>query len=165
MVIIVTGSVGSGKTTTAKKLAKKLIYSYVDVTKLIKDNKLYDSVDKKNDCVVVDIVKLNKFLIEIIKLDKKIIIDSHMSHFLPKRHIDLCVVTKCDLKVLKERLKKRGYSAKKIKDNLECEIFNVCFEEAKEAKQRVFVIDTTKRLKIDDIFKEIRLLLKEVRKK
>jgi len=164
MVIIVTGSVGTGKTIVAKKLAKKLGYSYVDVTKLIKENGLYDSVDKKNDCVVVDIDKLNKFLIEIIKLDKKLVIDSHMSHFLPKKYVDLCIVTKCELKTLEGRLKKRKYSKSKIKDNLDCEIFNVCYEEAISAKHKVFVISTTKRLKIEAIAKDINKIMRGVGK-
>ena len=38
--IIVTGSVGTGKTTLAKKLAKKLNYIYIDVSKLIKENNI-----------------------------------------------------------------------------------------------------------------------------
>jgi len=163
-ILVVTGSVASGKTFVAKRLAKKLGYSYVDVSKLIKENELYDSVDKKNDCVVVDIDKLNKFLIEIIKLDKKMIIDSHMSHFLPKIYVDLCIVTKCELKTLEKRLKKRKYSKSKIRDNLDCEIFNVCYEEAKEAKHNVFVINTTKKLKIDDVAKDITKLIRGVKK-
>ena len=43
--IIVTGSVCSGKTTMAKKIAKKFKYKYVDVNKLIKEKRLYDDYD------------------------------------------------------------------------------------------------------------------------
>ena len=38
-VICVSGSVGSGKTTLSKKLAKSLKFEYVDVTKEIKKNR------------------------------------------------------------------------------------------------------------------------------
>jgi broad-specificity NMP kinase len=46
------------------------------------------------------------------------------------------------LKKLKQRLKKRGYHKAKIEENLECEIFDVCLEEAKEAGHKVKIINT-----------------------
>ncbi|MBL7050919.1 AAA family ATPase [Candidatus Woesearchaeota archaeon] len=143
--IIVTGSVGSGKTTLAKKLSKFLGFKYIDVNDVVKRNKLAESYDKEMECNIVDVEKLNKFLIELIKFSKEeLIIDSHMSHYLPKKYIDLCVVTKCEIDVLKKRLKKRKYSLQKIKDNIEAEIFNVCFEEAKENGHKILLVDTSK---------------------
>ena len=71
-------------------------------------------------------------------------IDSHLSHFLPSKYVDKCYVTKCNLKELEKRLKKRKYSKKKIRENLDAEIFDVCFEEAKENKHDIEIIDTTK---------------------
>ena len=48
--IVVTGSVGSGKTTVSKKLARKLKLSYVDVNRLITKEKLDSGYDKKRKC-------------------------------------------------------------------------------------------------------------------
>ena len=144
-VIIVTGSVGSGKTTLAKKLSKFLNFKYIDVNTIIKKNELSEGYDKKNMCDVVDVKRLNKYLIKLIKsINIGIIIDSHLSHYLPKKYVDLCIVTKCNLKELKKRLKKRKYSEGKIKDNLEAEIFNVCLEESKEQGHKTLIVDTTK---------------------
>jgi len=155
--IIVSGSVGSGKTTIAKKLSKKLNYKYIDVSKIIKKEKLFDYYDKKRKCSVVDIKKLNKFLIKKIKDSKKDqIIDSHMSHHLPKKYVDLCIITKCDIKELSKRLKKRKYTKTKIKENIECEIFNVCEEEAKILNHDIFVIDTTKGINISTIANSVK---------
>lgn len=154
--ICVSGSVGTGKTTLAKKLSKKLNYSYIDVSKLVKKDKLYDGYDRKRRCYIVDTKKLNKKLIGLInKKDKGIIIDSHLSHYLPKKYVDLCIITKCNLKELQKRLKKRGYSMAKIQENLECEIFDVCLNEAKEAGHKVIVIRSTKDLNINKISKAI----------
>ncbi len=151
-VICVSGCVGTGKTTLAKKLSKALGYEYVNVTRLIKKNELSDGYDEENKCEIVDVKKLNKFLVELIKKSKKgLIIDSHLSHYLPKKYVDLCIVTVCDIKVLKNRLKKRGYNVKKIKDNLEAEIFEVCLTEAKEKKHNLLVVNTTKGYKTKDI--------------
>lgn len=148
--IIVTGSVGSGKTRLSKSLAKHLKYKYVDVTKLIKDksNCLYDDYDKENKCFVVNEKKFVEFMKKFIetgrkKSEKGLVIDSHLAQMIPKKYVDLCIVTKCDLKILRERLKRRGYSEKKIMDNLEAEIFNICFDEAKEKKHKILVIDSS----------------------
>ncbi len=143
--IIVTGSVGSGKTTLSKKLAKKLKFKYIDVNKIIKKYNLSESYDKKRKCKVVDVKKLNLILIDLIKKSKKgLIIDSHMSHYLPKKYVDLCIVAKCEIKELSKRLKKRKYDQNKVKENVECEIFDICLNEARKAKHKIIIIDTTK---------------------
>ncbi len=147
MIVIVTGSVGTGKTTLSKKLAKQHKYDYLDVNSLIKKKKFHSDYDRKKRCYIVDTKKLNKELIKIIKSSKNqtLIIDSHLSHYLPKKHVDLCIVTKCDLKVLNKRLKKRSYNKQKIRENLDCEIFDICLNEAKEKGHKVVVVDTTKK--------------------
>lgn len=154
--IAVTGSVGSGKTKVSKKLAKKLNYGYIDVNRLIQKNKLSSGYDRKRKCKIIDIKKLNNFLINLIKKSKQnLIIDSHLSHYSPRECVDLCIVTKCDLKVLKKRLEKRKYNEAKIRENLDCEIFDVCLNEAKEAKHKILVIDTTKGINISEISKKV----------
>jgi adenylate kinase len=148
MIIIVTGTPATGKTTLSKKISEKFRLEYLDLKKVIKENKLYDSFDKKRECYVVDTNKLNKFLIEKIKKSKKnIIIDSLLSHYLPKKYTDLCIITKCNLKELKKRLEKRRYSKEKVRENLDSEIFDICLNEAKEAGHYTFVINTTKSIK------------------
>lgn len=148
MIIIVSGSVGTGKTFIAKLISTKYKLKYIDVKDIIKKNKLYDGYDKKLKTYVVDVKRLNKFLIKLIKKEKNLVIDSHLSHYLPKRYVNLCIITKCNLKVLKKRLEKRKYSKKKIRENLDAEIFDVCLTEAEEKGHRIKVIDTTKSLKI-----------------
>ena len=67
MAIIVTGSVGTGKTTLAKKLAKDLNHKYIDVNKIISENKLDEGYDEERKCKIIDTKKLNKVLIVMIK--------------------------------------------------------------------------------------------------
>ena len=172
-VIIATGTPGTGKTTLSKKLAKKLNFSYLDVNETIKKYNIAEGYDKKRKTKIVDVKKLNKALIKEIsiiknslnkqtinkKLSKKsnkkikegIIIDSHLSHYLPKKYVDLCIVAKCDLKVLEKRLKEKKYDKNKVRENLDAEIFDICLNEAKESRHKVIVIDTTKGINIGDI--------------
>ena len=143
--ILITGSVGSGKTTLSKKISKYFNIDYIDVNKVIKIERLSEGYDKKNMCDIIDIKRLNKSLIKIIKdSNKGVVIDSHLSHYISEKYVDLCIVTKCKLNILKNRLVKRRYSKKKIKDNLEAEIFNICFEEAKEKGHKILIVDTSK---------------------
>lgn len=154
-VICVTGTPGAGKTTIAKKLAEKYQFHYLDVNKLIAKNKLAESFDEKRKTKIVDIQKLNRILINYIKENKSkgIIIDSHLSHYLPKKYVSLVIVAKCDIKELNKRLKKRRYSRDKIKENLQAEIFNICYNEAFEGKHRIIAIDTTKGFNINSAAK------------
>ena len=141
--VCVSGSVGTGKTTYAKRLANKLKARYIDVNKIIKENNISEGYDKKRKCEIVDIKKLNIFLEKIIKESKEgLVIDSHMSHFLNPKLVDYVVITKTSLKRLKNRLKKRGYSNSKIEDNLEVEIMGVCLDEAKELGHKVKIVET-----------------------
>ena len=195
-VVVVTGSVASGKSTLSRKLAKKFGFEYVDVNKIITDNKLSSGYDEKRKCKVIDVKRLNRSLISFINkykkprinksiLEKKLknnkipiiknsnnkktnknnlknkemkgmVIDSHLSHYLSKKYVDLCIITKCGIKELNKRLKKRRYSSDKVKENIECEIFDVCLDEAKEKGHNVVVITTTKAINMSEISKRIR---------
>ena len=197
-VIVVTGSVGTGKTTLSKKLAKKLNFLYIDVNKIIKKYNISEGYDKKRKTKIVDVGKLNKALIReinhhnstvrkksmndpnkkisIINPNKKIkynkiksiknmknnkkmkngiIIDSHLSHYLPKKYVDLCIVTKCSLKELEKRLKYKKYSVDKIRENLDAEIFCICLNESKESRHKIMVVDTTKGIDIGKISNKV----------
>jgi len=158
-VIIVTGTPGTGKTTLAKKLSKKLQFHYLDVNGVIKEYDISEGYDKKRDTNIIDTKKLNLALIQKInnheKMEKGIIIDSHLSQYLPKRHVDVCIVTKCNLKELENRLRNKKYSKSKIRENLDAEIFDVCLSEAKENGHNVIVVDTTKGINIEKILKKV----------
>ncbi|MBI4158945.1 AAA family ATPase [Candidatus Woesearchaeota archaeon] len=146
--IIVSGCVGTGKSKTAKKISKEKNCKYVDITKIIKKYKLSDGYDKKRKSLIVDTKKLNKVLINLINNSKEpLVIDGHLSHYLDKKYVKLCIITKCNLKELKIRLEKRKYSKSKIRENLDAEIFDTCMIEALEKKHKVKVIDTSAGIK------------------
>ena len=143
-VIVVTGTPGCGKTKVAKEIARKRKLKYIDVRGLIKKNKLYDSYDKRLKTYVVDVKKLKKFLVKMIKESREgLVIDSHLGHYLDRKYVDLCVVVKCDLKILKKRLEKRGYNKLKVRENLDSEILDICLVEATEKGHNINVVDTT----------------------
>ena len=155
-IIIITGTPGTGKTVLAKKLANLLNFTYIDVNLIIKTNKLSLNYDKKRSTYIINTNKLNRILISLVKnTNKSLIIDSHLSHYLPSKLVDLCIVTKCDLKVLIKRLKKRKYSLNKIRENIDSEIFDICLNETIENNHNIMIIYTSKKINYKKIVKKI----------
>lgn len=58
------------------------------------------------------------------------IVEYHSCDFFPERWFDLVFVVRCNNTLLYDRLEARNYSEKKIKSNVECEIFQTILEEA-----------------------------------
>jgi|SRR3989338_10049606 len=156
--VIVTGTPGTGKTLIAKRLSKLFNLKYVDVSSLIKKNRLFDGFDRKFKTKLVDVKRLNRFLINLIKKSKEtLVIDSHLSHYLPKKYVKLGIITKCNLKVLKDRLKMRRYNKRKIDENMEAEILRTCYVEAVERRHKIIEIDTSEIRKINKELNKIRI--------
>ena len=141
MIVIVTGSPGTGKTTLAKALAEKLDHSYVDVLALLKEQGIGDFISRF-ESLEVDEALVNELLRKEIKKSPYLIIDSHMSHLLDPSEVSLCVVCSCNPSLLKVRLEERGYSPAKIHQNIDSELFALCLHEAEEKGHHVFVLDT-----------------------
>jgi len=165
-VIVISGTPGTGKTALAKQQAKKLGYLHINLNPLIKEQRLYENFNRKKQTYDVDIKKINKLLIKIIEYEKKsntkgIIIDSHLSHYLPKKYVNACIITKTELKTLKKRLEARKYSKEKVRENLDSEIFDICLNEAIENKHNLIVIDTTKPINIKYLLAKLKWTSKQ----
>ena len=152
--IVVSGTPGTGKTTVSKQIAKLLDFEYIDVNKIIETNGLSEGYDDVRQCKIVDVEALKDAVSKNIEATEKkgVIIDSHLSHHL---EADLCIITKCDLKILEQRLKDRDYDEAKIRENLDSEIFDVCFVEATELGHNVLSVDTSNSIDFDDLLANI----------
>ena len=150
--IIISGTPGTGKTTLAIWLSKKLKIPRLDLHDYYKQISM--GYDHSGKCYDIDIKKFEQLVRKKIK-ESALIVDTHIAHLLPRELVDLCIVTTCsNLKKLESRLKERKYSKKKVRENLDSEIFQICLNEAKERKHDVIVVDTSKR------FSKIELLKK-----
>jgi hypothetical protein len=73
--------------------------------------------------------------------DGNFVIDFHSCEFFPERYFDLVVVLRTQNDLLFPRLEKRGYSKKKIQENIESEIFQVVLDEAKDSYNEHIVLE------------------------
>ena len=161
MIIAISGTPGTGKTTLAEGLTERLGYHLIDVNAVINEHEeLVIENDKERDTKIIDEDSLLEILKEKIETNKKgnkgIIIDSHLSHMLDRGSIDVCIVLSCDLSILKKRLEARGYNELKIEENLEAEAFDEILEEAKENGHDVISLRTDKDVDMRSLLEQIK---------
>ncbi|HDP73832.1 MAG TPA: AAA family ATPase [Candidatus Woesearchaeota archaeon] len=143
MRILISGTPGTGKSTAACLLAKSLGAECLSITNLVKEKNLALGYNRKLRTWDVDENRLKREIERCIRKNHKIFVEGHLSHIVSHRLSDLCIVLRTEVSELFKRLKKRKYPLKKIQENIQAEIFNTCYEEAKENKHKVLVIDTT----------------------
>ncbi|XP_014707419.1 adenylate kinase isoenzyme 6 isoform X2 [Equus asinus] len=127
--ILLTGTPGVGKTTLGKELASRSGLKYINVGDLAREGQLYDGYDEEYDCPILDEDRVVDEL-ENQMSEGGVIVDYHGCDFFPERWFHIVFVLKTDNSVLYKRLETRGYNEKKLKDNIQCEIFQVLHEEA-----------------------------------
>ncbi|KAK6624298.1 Adenylate kinase isoenzyme 6 [Polyplax serrata] len=130
--ILITGTPGVGKSTLAEKLAEITGLKWVNIGKVAQENNCYEEYDEEYECPVLDEDRVIDVLDEQISAGGNIV-DYHGSDFFPKRWFDIVFVLRTDTSNLHDRLSDRGYSQKKLHDNIQCEIFQMMLEEAKES--------------------------------
>ncbi|RLF39517.1 MAG: NMP kinase [Thermoplasmata archaeon] len=140
MIIAITGTPGTGKTTTANILEEYglIVYNLKDIAI---QNNFIDGYDRDRDSIIIDIDKLDDYIGEI---DREIVfIDGHLSHLL--RNARYTVILRCHPRELRRRLERKGWNKKKILENIQAEILDVILVETVENHPRdtIFEIDTT----------------------
>ncbi len=144
MLIIITGTPGTGKTEISKELGKLLGVEVLEIKKIVEKNKNRIFTKNRAGEKIVDIVKLRTILLKTIKTRKTAIIDSHIlcEFDLPANFV---FVLRTEPKELRKRLEKRKYAKKKIDENILCEMLDYCLLKTElNYKCRILQTDTTK---------------------
>lgn len=118
-------------------MAGLLNYKVVDINALVKEG-LSTGVDLERGCLIADMDALEKRIQEL-DSDEIIILEGHLSHHLADEAIVLRLVPDR----LGHRLRRRGYTEEKIRENMEAEALDVILVEAVELCKHVHEIDTT----------------------
>jgi adenylate kinase len=143
MIIALTGTPGTGKTSIASIIAKQSGIETVHVHTYAKEHNLICGFDKDRKSDIIDIGRLDRLLMESMNPLETIILDGHISHLL--RSVSKIIVLRCHPDILKKRLEKRGWDKKKIMENIQAEILDVILCEAIENKsiEEVYEMDTS----------------------
>ena len=161
MLIEITGTPGTGKSSVAKELAKKLRCGLIDIKKIVNERNIFKKAKKEKE---VDIKKLEKIINDEIRKatsfhnpsstlylqpstssstfypqPSTIIIEGHLACEI-KIPVQYIFVLRCRPDVLEMRLKKRRYSKKKIEQNLLAEMLDYCVQRAMINKKRFTTI-------------------------
>ena len=141
MIIAITGTPGTGKSTIAKQLAQTMQFNLIDVNEVAKKT----SSKKDGKEVVANLPKLTQALKTQIKKAKNAIIEGHLIVEM-KLPLDILLILRCSPKKLEKRLQKRKYSKRKILDNLLCEAQNYTgvYAAANYPNITILEINTTK---------------------
>lgn len=145
--IVITGVPGTGKTTVSTLLAEELHAEHIELTRLVKDGGLSQGWDQERATTIADMRALRYAILNIIaSTSGDIVIDGHYSpEVAPRDDTSLTVVLRRSPWVLREELKARGYSTRKVRENVEAELLGTCLADALAAQEpiKVLEIDTT----------------------
>ena len=164
MIVAITGTPGTGKSTVSKQLRGKG-YQVLDLNQIVLNEKLITGYDKVRDTSEVDLERLNKYLIKYLKIPTKkkankkspgiskknskislealVFLEGHIAHLLDI--LDIILVLRCHPTQLRQRLKDKAWSDSKLRENLEAEALDVISIESVEkyGQNKIFEIDTT----------------------
>lgn len=142
MIICLTGTPGTGKSTVSKAFAMKSGYEIIDLNELLDEN-IIVGYNEERQTKEVDLERLSVKVKTLIDTKRNTIIDGHLSHLLGLECT--IAVLRASPEELEKRLGGRGYSREKIEENVEAEVLDVCLIESVETENPVFEIDTTKK--------------------
>ncbi|MBI5253662.1 MAG: adenylate kinase family protein [Euryarchaeota archaeon] len=151
MIIIITGTPGTGKTTTANFLSSKINCRCIRISEFADEA----CTGVEGNSKIIDVKKLSKKIKKIIQGDA--IIEGHLSHLLGIG--DIVIVLRTNPKILKQRLLKQGFKGEKLRENLEAEALDVCLIESLERHSHVYEIDTSEKTP-ETIVKDVLRILK-----
>ena len=111
------------------------------LTDLITSKKLYKQWNEEFNVPEFDIDMVCDELEPLMSERGGIILEFHSCDFFPERWFQLVVLLRCNNTQLYDRLKERGYTEKKITENIECEILDVLKEEVEQSYSPDIVLE------------------------
>jgi len=153
--IIISGTPGTGKTSVAKQLSRRLGWAYISLTEVAINEGFIKGEDKERETLIIDEEQLRKYVRELIKSREKLVIDSHYGEIIDDYLVKKIFVLRLHPKILLDRLRSRNYPNHKIKENLEAELVGTCTYSALSLHPgKVCEVDATGK-KVDEVVQEI----------
>jgi adenylate kinase len=138
MIVAISGTPATGKTTVAALVGKKLGWKVIELNRLAQEKDLFSGYDEERGSKVVDIGRIQKAIDNIFVAD--MIIESHYAHDMK---CDMVLILRANPAEIRKRAVEKGWSKKKTEENVLAEIMEVCKQEALDSGRKVFEVDTT----------------------
>ncbi|MBI5228765.1 adenylate kinase family protein [Candidatus Micrarchaeota archaeon] len=146
MKLVITGTPGTGKTSIARELSHKLGCYLFELNQIAEEKNLFTGETERGSKVV----KLAALEKEVLKKTQDVESFVAEGHLACEFHIpcDAVLVLRANPLLLLKRMKKRGYSPEKIRDNLLCEILDYCLlkTELNYPPEKIIQINASKNL-------------------
>jgi len=138
MIIGITGTPGTGKTSVCKSGG----VACLDLNSLVETEGFYTGVDPERGSLIADLERLNDYVRqkEAAAGGKVLVIEGHLAHLLRPA---VAIALRAHPSALAARLKRKGFSTRKIQENLEAEVLDLIMAEAVELCQTVYEVDTS----------------------
>lgn len=142
MIISLTGTPGTGKTTISNSL-KERGYTIVNIGSIAVENNFVIEYDGERDTKIVDLTKIDNYISTYYSKNDIVFVDGHLSHLL--KNVEKIVILRCRPDVLKNRLNVKNWKTKKVDENIDAEILDVILCEAVDvhSEEDIFEINTT----------------------
>jgi adenylate kinase len=154
--ILITGTPGTGKSTIAQ-MFKKVGFTVIDVGKYAKEKSLFESYDDERDTYIVNDDLLTESVVKLIEQNDSnlpLILDGHVVE-LPPSYLTHCIVLRCSIRLLRQRLVERDYMPSKVDENVQAEIMEVILSDMLElyGPENVSVVYTDGA--VDESFRDV----------
>jgi adenylate kinase len=148
-IVLITGTPGVGKTALAKNFSRKSGFKLIELSLLVRKERLYTRFDRARETYVLDEGRLRKRLEALSRSSgERMVLPTHLvGGFLPKASVKLALVLRLDPIVLYKRLRARGWTKRKSWENTEAEMLDVSLQETQSllGPTKVYEIDTTRK--------------------
>ncbi len=154
---MISGTPGVGKTSVALKLSEILGCKYLNLSNYVLDNKLFVSYDTETDSFIIDEERLKAALNDLIRSSGGcLVIDSHYGELVDDECLFKLIVLRLDPRALHARLVSKGWSGRKLVDNIESELMGVCTHNAlrEHDRSKVCEVDVTGK-DLDEVVEEV----------
>jgi adenylate kinase len=143
MLVALTGTPGTGKTSVADQLEQKG-YCIVRLNSLAQEQGFIDGIDEKRNTALMDMDEMNRYIKKTYKKKDFVFFEGHAAHLLS---VDKVILLRCQPQELYHRLQKKKWPSEKIQENIEAEVLDIILSEAVEChpEKNIFEVDTTKR--------------------